>query len=56
MKRRRPNVIIEFSGQRPEGDIFDGAQAFLDELGDIPDDELTTLDEIEVLRAKSDKE
>jgi hypothetical protein len=29
---RRPTVVMEFSGERPAGDIVDGSQEYLDAL------------------------
>lgn len=51
MKRRHPNVIVEFSGKRPEGDIVDGARDLIEEaeprLNADPDTKPKTLAEIE---------
>lgn len=60
MKRRRPNVIIEFSGQRPEGDIIDGARELIEEaeprLDADPETRPKTLAEIEAqYRPKTSK-
>ena len=50
MKRRHPNVIVEFSDMRPEGDIIDGARDLIDEaeprLDAGPDTKPLTLAEI----------
>jgi hypothetical protein len=47
----RPNIILEFSGERPAGDIVDGSQEYLDALDEAKleaddDTRLMTLDEL----------
>ncbi len=48
---KKPTVIFEFSGKRPEGDIVDGARELIDEaeprLDADPDMKPLTLAEIE---------
>jgi len=48
---KRPTVILEFNGQRPAGDIVDGAQEYLDALDEAKleaddDTRLMTADEL----------
>lgn len=56
---RTATNILAFSGERPPGDIVDGAEGLLAELGDLSADDddasrLMTLEEIEAHRAGSE--